>query len=132
MALTHRLSLGCVAGSSGISKTISFTAGAEVNIDEALAEGADTLVALTLDVSQVKSFYMVSDQAIVVETNSSGAPVNVFTLAADKPFIWFEGNGTWRDTAGTAVSSDITALYVTNASGASATLQIRSLVDPTV
>ncbi len=133
MALTHYFSFGHQSNGANISKTITKSADAESNIDASIPNGADQLVAFTLDVSQLKGLYIVSDQDVVIETNSSSSAVNVFTMTAGVPFVWVQGSmPALRDTAATAVTVDITALYVTNASGTSATVQIRALIDPTV
>ena len=71
---------------------------------------------------------MVSDKAITVETNSGSAPGNTFTLVANEPVVWHENGGM---AVNSFLAADITSLFVTNASGAAAQFQIRSLSDPT-
>lgn len=131
--LTHYVTRGWGIGSNAITKRLEIQAGAENNIDETIP-GASTnlLVAYAVDVSQVKSLFLLSDKDVTVKTNNSGSPVNTFTLGAGVPFTWIVGDGTLKDTSGTTVSTDITTLYVTNAGADPALLQIRTLVDPTV
>jgi hypothetical protein len=130
MSITHNLIRGWSSGSDTISERFAVVSGAEHNIDEAIPLGTDTLVAYALDVSQLKSIFIVSDKAMTIETNSGSAAANTITLAANVPFLWAFGDAPLRDTAGVAITVDITALYVTNA--ANAQLQIRALLDPTV
>lgn len=117
-----------------ITKSIDVSAGKEVNIDEEIpAATADKLVAFNLDISQCKGLFMVSNVPVTIETNSSSAPANTFTLAANIPYAWVFGDSAMRDTAAAAVTVDITSLYVTNADAEDAALlQIRCLTDPTV
>jgi hypothetical protein len=134
MALTHTFYRSWTRPGESIVKAVERTAGAEVNIDETIpADTADVAVAFAMDVSQCKGLYLVSDVDVVIETNSSGSPVNTFTLTAGVPYLWMQGDAAMRDTAGAAVTTDITSLFVSNADPeADALLQIRSLVDPTV
>lgn len=130
---THTLNRSWSRAGEAITKSFNVTGGAENNIDEAIpADTVDQLVAFTADVSQIKSLYIVSDKDILIQTNSGSAPANTFTLAAGRPFMWSTGDAALADTAGVAVTVDITALYVTNAHETiAAALQIRCLVDPT-
>jgi hypothetical protein len=113
---------------------VEVTAGKEVNISEPIpAESTNLLVACAIDVSQLKGLYLISNLDLVVKTNSSGSPANTFTLYAGVPYMWMEGDSAIRDTAGNAVTVDITAIYVTNAhETAEAQFDLRALVDPTV
>lgn len=131
MAITHTLTRAWGLGSSRIEKIAAVPAGAEYNIDETIgAAASDAAVACALDVSQIKSLFIVADAAMTLETNDGGAPVNTITLQANIPFLWIVGDAPLRDTAGGAITTDITGLFVTSAAGG--LLQIRALVDPTV
>lgn len=127
---THQVTRSWARGSDAIVKTFSVAAGAESNLDEAIPTGNNNLVAFQLDVSQCLELFMVGAVALTVKTNSSGSPDNTFTLAAGVPFSWVLGDPPLRDTAGTAVAADITALYVSAVAGG--LFQLRSLSDPTV
>lgn len=131
---THTLNRSWSRAGEAINKTFNVTGGAEINIDEAIpAATTDQLVAFTADVSQIKSLFIVSDKDVLIQTNSGSSAVNTFTLAAGRPFMWSTGDAALADTEGDPVTTDITALYVTNAhETAAAALQIRCLVDPTV
>lgn len=99
------------------------------------ASAADQLVDFTADVSQLKSLVMIVDRDMTVHTNSNSVPVNTFDLKAGHPFQWVNGDPALRDTAGAAVTTDITALHVVNPDGEAAAagrLQIYAIYDATV
>jgi hypothetical protein len=116
-----------VIGGVSTQQVNTLTAGLRIAISESISIANDVLVALSVDVSQVKGVYILSDQALTLETNSSGSPTNTLTLVANIPYIWYTGK---YDTL--KFTSDITALYVTNASASAANLTIEILTDPTV
>ena len=116
-----------VIGGESTSQLNTLTAGLRIAISEAIAIANDVLVALSVDVSQVKAVYILSDQNVTLETNSSGAPTNTLALIANVPYVWYTNK---YDVL--KFTSDITALYVTNASAAVANLTIEILTDPTV
>lgn len=87
----------------------------------------DQLYALALDVSQVKAVFLLSDQDLLLETNSSSSPANTLSLKANVPYIWYTNKP-----QALVFTTDITALYLTNASAAVATLKLEILVDPTL
>lgn len=130
--LTHTLVIG-FRGGDAITKQPSVEGGAEINLDELIpAATNDKATIFAMDVSQLKSLFMVSDRAVTIETNNSGAPINTFSLLPNVPFVWQVGGPALRDTAGTAVVTDITQLFITNPGAADALVQIRALFDPTV
>lgn len=130
---THRVERKWTADNETLNAAFNVTGGAESNIDEAIPDSSvDLTVVFNLDVSEVKVLFILSDQDISIETNDGVAPDNTFDLAANVPFLWTSEDGpALTDTDGVAVTSDITSLHVTNSAGVSATLQIRSLFDPT-
>jgi hypothetical protein len=130
MTIEHKFTLTWARGATSITKTITETWGSENNLDEAVTDGTTNgLVAWACDFSQLKAFYMVSDQAITVYTNDAGtgAPDNTFVLVANEPVLWWAGSLLTNP-----FTADVTALYVTNASGSTAAFKIRKLEDPTV
>jgi hypothetical protein len=128
---THTMTYGFSnGGGTTDTVTVSKSAGAENNIDENIAQSqTNKLVAFAVDVSQLKSLWIKSSAAMTIKTNSSSAPDNTLTLAADVPVKWQEG-----DAHACPLTVDVTALYITTgAIGADgADLEINALVDPTV
>jgi len=128
MAFTQTHEYTIDGGGSSVYQKSTFTSGGRADIDESIADGVtDGLLAYVLDVTQIVAFVIVSTQDILVETNSSSAPDDSLSLIANEPQIWDEDS-----LATNFLTTDITALYVTNASGSAATLKIRCLFDPTV
>lgn len=133
MSLTHKLTQTFISNDGGsFSGTIESTGGLEVNVDETIpALSTDLAVAFAADVSQLKSLFILASAAMTIETNSGSAADNTITLAANVPFAWTnQGGMDLRDTGETAITTDITSLFVTSSAGG--TLKIRALIDPTV
>lgn len=134
--ITHAHLIGLSAeGTQPITKRVEIKGESAHQISlEVAGDASGLLVAFAADVSQLKSLFLLSSQPLTVKTNSNGSPANTITLAADRPFRWYVGESTLRDTAGTAITTDITALYLTNDSdpNAAATFQLFALLDPTV
>ena len=127
MSFTHSLTQAANGMSQPISRSNNYTAGSEVNVDEAVPDSTtDQLVTIAIDVSAIQSFYMVSDQVLTVEFNNSTTGVPTIVLAANIPFIETADNY-HVDLLGT----DITVLYLTNASGSIANFKLRCVFDPT-
>ncbi len=131
--MTHTINATWSDGNASVAAKKTATGEAAQNLDVVIpALTTDQLVAFVMDVSQLKSLFLLAvDGALLVETNATTG-VNVFTLAANVPFVWVNVDAALRDTAGTAVTVDITNLRVTNGTAADLTLRIRALYDPTV
>jgi hypothetical protein len=89
-------------------------------------QSTDLEVVLGLDVSEIIALFIKSDQALKIETNSGSVPGNTIDLLANQPYVWVEG-----DYDACKLTVDVTSLFLTNTSGATATLDIEALVDPT-
>lgn len=127
MAITHTISQKYTAAGQTLGTPINIVAAAQTSLAETIGIAAsDFQIAFSLDVSAVKSFYMIADRALTIETNDGGSPANTITLAANVPYIWYTGV-----TPAFVLTVDVTSLFVTNASGVAATLQIEALYDPT-
>lgn len=96
-------------------------------VDESVANGqTNSLVACTLDVSAVKGLYLISDQDVLVETNDGTTPDDTISLKANQPYLWH------TDAYDALIfAADITALYVTNASGSAAAIKMYAVTDAT-
>lgn len=126
MAFTHTITRTYNDGAEVLTKNITVTSGATVAIDESIsANQTNLLVALNIDVSQLKSLFILTDVAMTLKTNSSGSPDDTISMVANVPLEWKnDGYHTCPLTV------DVTGLYVTNTTAG--TLKIRGLVDPTV
>jgi hypothetical protein len=127
MSFTHVVTERVTIGGVTITEQNTLTAGQKISIDEAVAIANDVLIAMSVDVSQVKSVYILCDQDVLLETNSSSSPAQTLSLKAGIPYIWYTNKY-----SALVFSTDITALYVTNATASVANLQLEILTDPTV
>jgi len=130
MSFTHTVQVNHDRGNISVNARLEHSGGGELNIDETVpTPSTDMLVAATVDVSQIVSAMIMADQDITLYTNDlgTGAPDDTFVLAANNPLVWNNASPTANP-----FSADITALYVTNASGTETTLQALFLTDPTV
>lgn len=125
---SHIVTRTIVTGGTQLSQTqTEYTGTGQTRVTEAITTGqTDKLVNFTLDVSACKSFFIKSDQAVTIETNSAGSPANTLTLAANVPYYWDPSS---LDTF--KLTTDVTALYVTNASGETANLLVDAIYDST-
>lgn len=113
-------------GSLAVSLPETISSGSVQVVSESVANGADTLVNFTADVSQTKLVWISADGDLTLEFNSSSAPDFTIALTDSIPVLWVTG-----DLASNPLSQDVTALYVTNATGAAVNLTIVYLEDPT-
>ena len=130
--ITHTHSRGIFARGLSIAKPIAVSAGQEINVSEPIpASAVNQPVAFAAVVAKLQSIFLFASAALVIKTNSSGSPANTITLAAGVPFLWQPGDGTLRDTAGVAITTNITSLFVTNPAGSIIDLNGFILIDPT-
>ncbi len=110
-----------------VNKTAETTDPNVIDTTVSVANGqTDKEVVLAIDVSQLKAIFIASNAAVLVQTNSGSAPDDEITLAANVPYIWMVGSAD-----ACLIQADVTKIYVTNASGGAATIQIRVLQDGT-
>lgn len=110
-----------------LEKTI--TEGAENNLSIVVADGVtDEAHEWHCDFSAMTSLFVSSDQDVLIETNNSasGSADDSWELKANQPIDWMED-----DVMACPLTADVTMLYITNASGAAATIEIRELEDST-
>jgi hypothetical protein len=128
MSFEHIVSQGVTIENRRVAKAITVTGGNKVSINEAIATGTNTAMAIAIDVSQVKAFFLCSDVDMTVKTNSSGSPDNTITLRAGQPYQWYKpASGSPYDSF--KLTTDVTILYLTCA--ADAVFELEYLSDPT-
>jgi hypothetical protein len=124
---THTITEKWSSGGRSIEDSHTHSADAQSSIDIDIADATtDQLVDFVLDVSEIKSFFMVADGIITIETNSSSAPPDSWTTVANVPIVWHSDSP-----HANPFSVDVTALYLTNASGASVRFQLEVVFDST-
>lgn len=125
---THTVTKTVDAPGGQATAAMTYTATGSVEItDEAIAGTVtDFQINVAIDFSALKSLWIHCDQAITIETNSGSAPDDTLTPAAGVPIEWQHDSE-----HACPLSADVTALFVTNASGVAATFNLRALQDAT-
>jgi hypothetical protein len=115
-------------GADSLSGSNTFTADGELNLEVTVnATTNDVAVAATLTIANLKALFIVSDRDVTLETNSSSAADDTIALKAGRPLMWDSTAGYFDN----PFSVDVTALYLSNAGNAAATVKIRALYDAT-
>lgn len=128
MATTYTVTYGLASPTGTLSRPLSFSGSSVTELSETVANGqTDDDIVIAIDVSAVKAFYMVSSAAVTVETNATDASGgDTLTLVAGQPYVWHTGS---YDSF--LLTNDVTVMYITNASGSSADIEIRVIQDAT-
>lgn len=93
-------------------------------VDSVATATTDKQYNASITVAGLAGFYLLSTKAITVETNSGSAADYTWTLVANVPQFWVTGTG-----GANPLADDITAFFVTNASGATAQFYLYFLGD---
>jgi hypothetical protein len=80
-------------------------------------------LSLAIDVSAAKMIFVVSDQDVLLETNSGSAPDDTISLLADVPYVWHADSY-----FANLLAADVTQLFITNQNGAGVTAEFRCYV----
>lgn len=127
MAFTHVITQNVAADGLQVGSSRSYSAGLKISLDENIPDSStDLQVVLALDVSELKSVFILSDQDMTLETNDGTTPDDTINLLAGVPYIWntdsYDAN---------KLATDVTAFFMTQSSGSVARLQAEFLYDPT-
>ena len=124
---THTVKIGIDGSGINENDDIKYTQAGVNQIDgETVATAAtDFELNFDLDVSACVSFYLKSDQDVTFETNSGTIADNTIALKANVPYVWHTDS---YDSF--LLTVDITtSVFITNASGATATITCNALFD---
>ncbi|MFQ5414660.1 MAG: hypothetical protein ACE5E6_09405 [Phycisphaerae bacterium] len=109
-------------------RTITAADGGLVSQEFTIADAVtDQQVNIAIDVSQLKSIYILSTQNILLETNNAATPTDTINLLANVPYMW-DASSYFTN----KITADVTKMFFTNSSGATATVKIETLEDVTV
>ena len=124
----HTLTLSWARSGESIAQTVTIEADGETNRNLTVpGTTTDFRTNISIDVSELKALYIHSDVNITIETNATDATGgNTLTLLANKPLVWYVGCGLTNP-----LTNDVTDMYITNGTGGSATVRIRTLIDET-
>ena len=127
MALSVTVSMSSVSGSLSVSGSKSYSGGGRVTLNSTIADSVtDQQHVVAIDVSQIQSIVIVSTQNITLETNSASVPADTIAIIAEVPYVWNTDQYFVN-----LLTTDITAFYLTNASGSTATVQMECVYDDT-
>lgn len=103
-----------------INTTASKTVSGNVSLEETFPTGTTNgAMTIAFPATGLKMLCICSDKDVTVKTNSSGSPQETWNLKANQAFLWVENNP-----GSVPVAGAITAMYVTNSSGADATVKV--------
>lgn len=106
------------------AKRQDITVTGEVGLDISLATGnSNVQYDLALTRARMKTLIIESDQDVKIETNSGSAADDTIDIKAGIPLVWELASGYYENPFSTA---DVTSIFVTNVSGATATITIRA------
>ena len=125
---THKIKFSVEGSGVSRNQEIENTQAGVVLIDgeEVSTSETDYEINFDLEVSACKSFYLESDQDVTFETNSGAAADDTIALKANEPYVWHVNA---YDSF--LLSTDVTSVFITNASGSTATIYCLALFDAT-
>lgn len=127
MSVSHSIEQHWESAGRRLTSQNTYSEGAQKTLDEAIPIDADDLeINFTLVVAEIELIFIFSDQDLTLKTNSKTEPVDTLELKAGKPYIWPKGSYFVNK-----LTTDVTALFATNSSGAIANLHLEELHDPT-
>lgn len=119
--ITYKTAEGTIA-----STTDTYTADAEYALDDVVAASTTNKeFDLALTKNNIKSMVLYSDQAVTINTNSTGAGASdTIVLAAKIQLVWNTDSH-----FSIPFSGNVTKFYVTNSGGVAANLKFRFLAN---
>lgn len=127
---THKITRQVQVGGKTLKGEISVVSPMGVTLDDGgsqvATQNATTQFMVGIDVSAVKSFFLMSDKNLTLKTNSTGSPANTIALVANVPYEWHEG-----DYNVFLLTTDVTSMYFVNAGAQDAHVYMECGVDPT-
>lgn len=114
---TKNISTSGVSLSGNVAVTVDAVDSIDVDFVGAVT---DQQVVIAFTTSAIKSFYFLCDSPCIIETNSSSAAANTFTVPANTPFEWILGC-----LLANPFTTSVTTIYLTKAASGNHTAKIR-------
>lgn len=109
-------------GATSLSGTQTEIGNLEVNVNQQIPANSSGLqVSAAFTAANVQSIFMVCNQNITIQTNSTSAPGNTIALKAGIPLLWSVSAGYFSN----PFTANVTSFYVTNTTACK--LQIKIL-----
>ena len=131
MAITGTVTISVAGLGDAITQAVAQSTTASVVIDESIVTATTDklLTGFVLTRAQVKVLIILADQVMTLDYNDAAGTQGSIALTANTPVLWYTGCG---HVLNSLLAADITSLYATNTSGATARLRIAVLADATV
>ncbi len=125
MSLTHKVKRSFTSGSEVLEYSETINTGSAFELDVAIvASSTDIPLACAIDVSEMKTLFLLATQDMTLETNDGTTPAATVTLKAGIPVVWTSTSGQTNPFG----STNVTGLYVT--STLAGTFKMRTGIDP--
>lgn len=131
MSVSSILGINTSGAGEVVNKSVTITDEAILDLSFDVADSqTDEVHTIALDVSEAKSVYIVSDQAVTVEWNDSVGTQGDMSLLAGEPVVWWSTQVTdGGNTLNPLGTTDLTTTYWTNASGSTANINFQVVYD---
>ncbi len=127
MSFSQTVTQGWSGNGRGYTASKAYSADGSESRDVSVPDSSTDLeVVIGIDYDEVVNLFLYSDQDVTIETNSGSVPDDTISLKAGVPLNW--NADSYFDNP---LSADVTSLFITNASGAAATVRIEVLQDST-
>jgi hypothetical protein len=128
MSAIHKITHTWEKGAEKISSTESYNVDGEASFDiDVPGVTTDKQVACNIDVSQLKSLFILSTKDVSFQTNSAGSPTNTIELKANVAYVWTFDSGITNP-----LTADVTAVYLTNPGASAARVQLEAAFDASI
>lgn len=118
---------GAAGRITGSGSNLEFSGSILLQVDEEVADSeTDYEITAALDVSEIAALAIMSSEDVLLEINDGAGAGGSVSLVADKPLLWDE-NSYYSN----LFAADWTSIFITNASGSSATITVLAVGDAT-
>lgn len=110
-AITHTQTAKVVSESgTSLSASANEVGTSEINIDVSLpASTTDYDLVIAFNYANLQSIILLSDQNLMIQTNSGSAPDNTINLVAGRPLIWSKSSAYFSN----LFTANVTHFYLT-------------------
>lgn len=109
-----------------ITSTRTYSDSSLFSVSESCANSQTTEIVVAIDVSEITAICIMSDKNVTLKTNSADTPDETISLLANRPYKWVSDSY-----FANLLETDITSIFITNASGGAATVQLSAVIDST-
>lgn len=127
MSFTHSITRRIVTTGRSLEATVTFSGDGEARRDPDVPdETTDMLVEFDLLIADLECIFIRASVDMTLKTNDATTPDETLNLVAGQPYVWHTGSY-----FANLLATNITKLYVSNASGAAGVLDIEAVFDAT-